>query len=195
MIVADGGRAGVKVDSGGGGVAAHLFLLAFSPREPGRSIDHARSALRRRIPPPLSHDDHPRRRGGTRRVTLTPSLALAGMDGRACPRRRTHLIVCLAASPCIRAQANHHRSCRGAGSIVTHFATVRVPSVFACLCPAWARSSLSPMMVSYCSCSISVFRELRNCLWEWGTIAKLRPIADRGCSNHSHPSISYAFQW
>ena len=57
MFLADGGRARASewtVDSGGGGgVAAHLFLLAFSPREPGRSIDHARSAIRRRIPLPL----------------------------------------------------------------------------------------------------------------------------------------------
>ena len=158
------------------GVAVHLFLLAFSPREPGRSIDHARSAFRRiplllsRLPSPFptmtshevegEHDESP---------SHPPSL-LAGMDGRAGPRRHTHLIV-MSVWPQFRAQANHHRSCRGAGGVVTHFATVRVPSVFACLCPAWARSSLSPMMVSYCSFSIPVLRELRNCLWEFVTIA------------------------
>ena len=98
------------MDSDGGGVAAHLFLLAFSPREPGRSIDHARSAIRRRIPsipfPTMTsheeegeHDESP---------SHPPSLA-PRRDGRAGPRsadRRTHLIVCLSGrSPQVRASA------------------------------------------------------------------------------------------
>ena len=115
MFLADGGRARASewtVDSGGG-VAAHLFLLAFSPREPGRSIDHARSAIRRRIPLPLSrlpsilfptmtsHEDE----GEHDESPSHPPSLLAAMEERV-HAVQTHSLDCLSGrSPQVRASA------------------------------------------------------------------------------------------